>query len=126
MPQALEVVPFEDGELLQEDRPLAPGAALVDLVAAVIEGDRLFDFAVKSSQILDGQQPTVGLGMRGNEASDFPAVEGVACRGQAMGATLTLGFLLGVDQAAKRATEVGIFQYLTDVGHPAARQVDLS
>src|SRR5438093_6282543 len=126
MPQALEVVPFEDGELCQEARPLAPGTALVDLVAAVIEGDRLFDLAVKSSQVLDGQQSTVGLGMRGNEARDFPTVEGFACRGQAMGATLTLGFLLSVDQAAKRATQVGIFQYLADIGHPAARQVDLS
>ena len=75
---------------------------------------------LRNRAVLDDQWPWR------NEAGDFPAVEGITCRGQAMGATLPLGFLLSVDQAAKCATQVGIFQHLTDVGHPAARQVDLS
>src|SRR6185369_4836431 len=84
-----EVEPREERELLQEDRPLAPGPCLRDAPPRVIELDRGLDRRLPPSEVVAGQKPAVSpsravhylrLGREGRDRlRDEAAVEGVAC-----------------------------------------------
>ena len=58
-PQVREVEAFEQCELLQEDRTLAPGAGLEHGVTAVVERDGRLEGRSPRGQVLAGQKPGV-------------------------------------------------------------------
>ncbi len=64
-----EVVALQEVQLLEEDRPLTPGIALVDIVAPVVGGDRLLDAGPVPGHVLQREEAVVLL------AVDIPALD---------------------------------------------------
>ena len=71
-----DVEALEEGELLEEDGALAPGAAFEDGVAVVVVGDGVFDGGVPLGEILGGEEAAVAAaggvehGLGGEEFAD--------------------------------------------------------
>ncbi len=119
-----EVETGEQRELLEKDRALAPRPALVDQVVAEGVRHRRLELAPVVVQILDREQAAVGLRMGGDPLGDLAAVEGVARGLQAVAPAVPARRVLGGDQEAEGAREIGIGDERADVGKRAARQVD--
>ena len=79
---------FQQTELLQEDRPLAPQAAFADGIAAIVDARRLFDASAVSRQVGIADQAATRLGPGVEIASNGPAVKAVGCQTQAPAAIL--------------------------------------
>ena len=102
----LEVVAFEQVEDLDHERALRPEADLVDLVAAIGRLDRLLDLGGIGSEIVRGQQATVGLRELADLFADRPAIEIVARRLNRRAATLRLVRAFRVDERAQRRCQL--------------------
>ena len=113
----LEVVAFQDVEREQFGGALVGGGVLVDRVAAVGGGDRLFDLGRIFGEIFVAEKTAVLFGELRHLASDVALVETIARGFQTGFAALVTGCLFGLDQASKSPGEIGI---LPDVaGRPS-------
>ena len=83
MAEGLEVGAFEQGQGLQQDRPLAPGAAGEDFEIAKAAAFGRADRRVVIGQILGRQQPALVLHKGDDLFGDVAAVERVVRRLQA-------------------------------------------
>src|SRR5262249_13198976 len=54
-----EIESAEQGELLQEDGPLAPGSGLADGEGAIVKSDRVLDRGTPGGEIVSPQQATM-------------------------------------------------------------------
>src|SRR5262249_5971884 len=62
--KAVEVEAFEQGELLQHHRALAPDAGLAHRVAAVVVGERRLEGRLPARHVVAGEQAAVALAAR--------------------------------------------------------------
>ena len=128
-----EVEIFEQIQSLQQDRPLCPTTALMDLDASVGCLDRFFNGRLVPVEVSHRQKP--GVGFTGGIAHrivpaefndgfrDFAAIEFVMS-----GAKAVFGILesaLGSNQALERRSPVRLSPHRPDRRRGAARQEDL-
>ena len=114
--ERFEVVPFQDVQRDQFGRPLAGGRILVNLVTAIVDGDRRLDLRGVIGKILVAEQSAVGLGEGREFARDVAFVKAVARRLQCGVTALRLILLFGLDQLLQGAGEVGIPENLAGLG----------
>ncbi len=73
-----EVEPGEQGELLQQDRPLPPRPGLADRVAVVVVGDRRLDRRLPAGEIAAGDETAVRRAEAVDLVGDEATIEGVS------------------------------------------------
>src|SRR5262249_51874473 len=123
----LETVKVESGEqreLLQEDGSLAPGAALVDRPAPVVEGDGALDPAGIRLDIVAPEESAMRAGVSRDHVGDLSPIEGIDRGRDPILAPVPAGPLLGRDQAPEGTPEIRILQQLADFRQASAREVD--
>ena len=130
---ALQVEALEQGELLQEDRPLTPRAGLADGQAGVVVADRRLEAGVPGGQVVAGEQAAVPFAgdvhhLGGGELADLlghePVVPGLPGRLDLLVAVAAGRLRLGQD-ALVGGGERGVGEPGAGRGHAAAGQVDL-
>ena len=120
----LEIKPFQQGQLLQKHRALAPGTTFIDIIATIVEGRRLFDPNMKGGQVFCAQQPPLFFRVGRYGLSDSPFIKLGPSRGEAVEAVAT-GPFFGHHQTPKCPGQVRVRYDLTDIGQMPARQIDL-
>ena len=131
-----DIIPFQQRELLQEDGPLRPGRALVDLEPPVLDHDRFLDGGMPLRHVVVGQEGSVRIpcgvldGRGGDEIEDalryLALVEGVPCRFDSGYASLPLGGLFCATHDPQHLRVVGIAHQVSDLRDLSIRQVDLA
>ena len=119
-----EVETGEERELLEEDRPLTPRAALVDGVAAVVERDRLLDVRLVLLEIDAREKSAVRGGVCRDLAGDVAAVKGVDRGREPVATAVSRTALLGRDETAEGAAEIAVADDVADIGEPPVGKVD--
>ena len=118
---------FGDGERFEQERPLAPRAAGVNLDRLAIEaeaaGDRRHDLAAKALKVRRREQPVVLPLVREDLVRDVAPVERAPHRREAGHAVVARRALL-VAEELQCAAEIGLHQPLARRRHRAARHPD--
>src|SRR5207237_8785037 len=73
-----EIEAMEQRELLEEDRPLAPGAGLAHGPAAVLVPHRRLERGAPAREVVSGEEPAAGCAEAVDRLRDEAAVEDVA------------------------------------------------
>ena len=127
------VVAAEQGELLEEDRSLAPGAGLADGQPLIVVTGRGFEAGVPGGQVVAGEQAPVafsghvhdgGSGELADLLRDEAVVPG-APRGLKLGVAVVAGCLRLVEDPLVGGGEGAVREQGARRRHPAVRQVHL-
>src|SRR5262245_15127212 len=108
-----QIIAFQQAELLQEDRSLAPGAALEHLVAPVPAGRWRLHPGGKGCQILQIEESALTLCKSGYLPGDVAAIKRLPGGLQSGHSTLRDGSTLSVQEERERLSQIGVPPYLS-------------
>src|SRR5262245_64985261 len=108
VPHGLEVIPFQQPQLLEENRSLTPGAALEDLIAAVVDRHRRFYLGLESGEVISVEQSSMTLHKGGDLSGDIPCIKCLMGRVQTGRSPAGSGATFGLDEVFEGLGEIGI------------------
>ena len=125
VPQGAQIIAFQQTELLQEDRPLAPGTALEHLIAPVLDRGRRLYPGGKGGQVIQREESPMALGKGHNPLGDVAAIKRLSRGLQPGRTTLRSGSALSVQQEREGLGQVRVAPDLSNVWQAPLRHIEL-
>ncbi len=124
MPHRLEIEAFQQVEILEEDRRLAPEPHLVNLDATVSCLEGLFHPRVVGSEVPFTEQATGRLTEIADSLRNGPSIKVVADRFESGSASLGGVLLLDLRQALKGSGQIGLNEEFASLRQMPARHIN--